>query len=187
MLRSFREADRWRYGLRASLDFLYFGDILLPSWIFLFPSMACAEFTRSVAITYLSVVNCLILFYLFHLYFFCFNRRRGRNRNVVGKLSSKVFICNTIFSDVLFLSCRPSLCILTVRCESIHGQAERLLDSAREMEDSIAVNLRSVYSHRPHDLTKFSFINACVLIIYNNAHFCDFFALEYNWTVKIYV
>lgn len=31
------------------------------------------------------------------------------------------------------------------RCESCHGQAERLLDSAREMEDSIAVNLRSVY------------------------------------------
>uniref|UniRef100_A0A0D9ZBQ3 Magnesium transporter n=1 Tax=Oryza glumipatula TaxID=40148 RepID=A0A0D9ZBQ3_9ORYZ len=29
------------------------------------------------------------------------------------------------------------------RCESIHGQAERLLDSAREMEDSIAVNLSS--------------------------------------------
>ncbi|KAK4780165.1 hypothetical protein SAY87_016271 [Trapa incisa] len=29
------------------------------------------------------------------------------------------------------------------RCESCHGQAERLLDSAREMEDSIAVNLRS--------------------------------------------
>ena len=28
------------------------------------------------------------------------------------------------------------------RCESCHGQAERLLDSAREMEDSIAVNLR---------------------------------------------
>ena len=30
------------------------------------------------------------------------------------------------------------------RCESCHGQAERLLDSAKEMEDSIAVNLRSV-------------------------------------------
>ncbi|XP_021767395.1 magnesium transporter MRS2-11, chloroplastic-like [Chenopodium quinoa] len=29
------------------------------------------------------------------------------------------------------------------RCESIHGQAERLLDSAKEMEDSIAVNLSS--------------------------------------------
>ncbi|CAN6304001.1 unnamed protein product [Urochloa humidicola] len=29
------------------------------------------------------------------------------------------------------------------RCESCHGQAERLLDSAREMEDSIAVNLSS--------------------------------------------
>ncbi|XP_061345369.1 magnesium transporter MRS2-11, chloroplastic isoform X2 [Gastrolobium bilobum] len=28
------------------------------------------------------------------------------------------------------------------RCESCHGQAERLLDSAREMEDSIAVSLR---------------------------------------------
>lgn len=28
------------------------------------------------------------------------------------------------------------------RCESCHGQAERLLDSAKEMEDSIAVNLR---------------------------------------------
>ncbi|KAG2536092.1 magnesium transporter MRS2-A, chloroplastic-like [Panicum virgatum] len=28
-------------------------------------------------------------------------------------------------------------------CESCHGQAERLLDSAREMEDSIAVNLSS--------------------------------------------
>ncbi|KAF5931101.1 hypothetical protein HYC85_031974 [Camellia sinensis] len=27
------------------------------------------------------------------------------------------------------------------RCESCHGQAERLLDSAKEMEDSIAVNL----------------------------------------------
>jgi len=30
----------------------------------------------------------------------------------------------------------------TCRCESCHGQAERLLDSAREMEDSIAVSLR---------------------------------------------
>ncbi|RRT78142.1 hypothetical protein BHE74_00017603 [Ensete ventricosum] len=30
-----------------------------------------------------------------------------------------------------------------LRCESCHGQAERLLDSAKEMEDSIAVNLRS--------------------------------------------
>ncbi|KAG8097795.1 hypothetical protein GUJ93_ZPchr0013g36491 [Zizania palustris] len=30
------------------------------------------------------------------------------------------------------------------RCESCHGQAERLLDSAREMEDSIAVNLRNI-------------------------------------------
>ncbi|XP_057541352.1 magnesium transporter MRS2-11, chloroplastic isoform X2 [Amaranthus tricolor] len=29
------------------------------------------------------------------------------------------------------------------RCESLHGQAERLLDSAKEMEDSIAVNLSS--------------------------------------------
>ncbi|PKA57406.1 Magnesium transporter MRS2-11, chloroplastic [Apostasia shenzhenica] len=29
------------------------------------------------------------------------------------------------------------------RCESCHGQAERLLDSAREMEDSVAVNLSS--------------------------------------------
>ncbi|CAM0875419.1 unnamed protein product [Alopecurus aequalis] len=29
------------------------------------------------------------------------------------------------------------------RCESCHGQAERLLDSAREMEDSISVNLSS--------------------------------------------
>ncbi|XP_072951656.1 uncharacterized protein [Typha angustifolia] len=29
------------------------------------------------------------------------------------------------------------------RCESCHGQAEKLLDSAREMEDSIAVNLSS--------------------------------------------
>lgn len=28
------------------------------------------------------------------------------------------------------------------RCESCHGQAERLLDSAKEMEDSISVNLR---------------------------------------------
>ena len=31
------------------------------------------------------------------------------------------------------------------RCESCHGQAERLLDSAKEMEDSIAVNLRLVH------------------------------------------
>ncbi|CAH9119568.1 unnamed protein product [Cuscuta europaea] len=30
------------------------------------------------------------------------------------------------------------------RCESCHGQAERLLDSAKEMEDSIAVNLRFI-------------------------------------------
>ncbi|XP_022899447.1 magnesium transporter MRS2-11, chloroplastic-like [Olea europaea var. sylvestris] len=30
------------------------------------------------------------------------------------------------------------------RCESCHGQAERLLDSAKEMEDSIAVNLRLI-------------------------------------------
>lgn len=29
------------------------------------------------------------------------------------------------------------------RCESCHGQAERLLDSAKEMEDSISVNLSS--------------------------------------------
>lgn len=34
-----------------------------------------------------------------------------------------------------------SFCIC--RCESCHGQAEKLLDSAKEMEDSIAVNLRS--------------------------------------------
>lgn len=33
------------------------------------------------------------------------------------------------------------------RCESCHGQAERLLDSAKEMEDSIAVNLRYQYDH----------------------------------------
>lgn len=33
---------------------------------------------------------------------------------------------------------------LWCRCESCHGQAERLLDSAKEMEDSIAVNLRFV-------------------------------------------
>lgn len=33
----------------------------------------------------------------------------------------------------------------TCRCESCHGQAERLLDSAREMEDSIAVSLRFEY------------------------------------------
>ena len=33
----------------------------------------------------------------------------------------------------------------TCRCESCHGQAERLLDSAREMEDSIAVSLRFGY------------------------------------------
>jgi hypothetical protein len=38
-------------------------------------------------------------------------------------------------------------CTFSVRCESCHGQAERLLDSAREMEDSIAVNLRYVHSH----------------------------------------
>ncbi|XP_051143164.1 magnesium transporter MRS2-11, chloroplastic-like isoform X2 [Andrographis paniculata] len=31
------------------------------------------------------------------------------------------------------------------RCESCHGQAERLLDSAREMEDSISVNLRYIW------------------------------------------
>lgn len=31
------------------------------------------------------------------------------------------------------------------RCESCHGQAERLLDSAKEMEDSIAVNLRFIF------------------------------------------
>lgn len=31
------------------------------------------------------------------------------------------------------------------RCESCHNQAGRLLDSAREMEDSIAVNLRFAY------------------------------------------
>ncbi|RVW54400.1 Magnesium transporter MRS2-11, chloroplastic [Vitis vinifera] len=37
------------------------------------------------------------------------------------------------------LQCLLSPC----RCESCHGQAERLLDSAREMEDSIAVNLSS--------------------------------------------
>ncbi|CAM6055608.1 unnamed protein product [Sphagnum tenellum] len=29
------------------------------------------------------------------------------------------------------------------RCDSCHGQAEKLLDSAREMEDSIALNLSS--------------------------------------------
>ncbi|OMO83113.1 putative RNA splicing protein mrs2, mitochondrial [Corchorus capsularis] len=30
------------------------------------------------------------------------------------------------------------------RCESCHGQAARLLDSGKEMEDSIAVNLRII-------------------------------------------
>lgn len=35
----------------------------------------------------------------------------------------------------------PAACCIC-RCESCHGQAERLLDSAKEMEDSIAVNLR---------------------------------------------
>jgi hypothetical protein len=34
----------------------------------------------------------------------------------------------------------PSSC--SCRCDSCHGQAEKLLDSAKEMEDSIAVNLR---------------------------------------------
>ncbi|XP_019225920.1 PREDICTED: magnesium transporter MRS2-11, chloroplastic isoform X3 [Nicotiana attenuata] len=34
------------------------------------------------------------------------------------------------------------------RCESCHGQAERLLDSAKEMEDSIAVNLRANWYRR---------------------------------------
>jgi hypothetical protein len=30
-------------------------------------------------------------------------------------------------------------------CDSCHGQANKLLDSAKEMEDSIGVNLRYVY------------------------------------------
>jgi hypothetical protein len=30
------------------------------------------------------------------------------------------------------------------RCDSCHGQANKLLDAAKEMEDSIAVNLRFV-------------------------------------------
>ena len=34
------------------------------------------------------------------------------------------------------------MCVCVVRCDSCHGQAEKLLDSAKEMEDSIAVNLR---------------------------------------------
>ncbi|XP_028191795.1 magnesium transporter MRS2-11, chloroplastic-like isoform X2 [Glycine soja] len=38
------------------------------------------------------------------------------------------------------------------RCESCHGQAERLLDSAREMEDSIAVSLRYIW-HEPEVLS----------------------------------
>lgn len=46
------------------------------------------------------------------------------------------FMKRIVQVDVIF-----SVCIC--RCESCHGQAERLLDSAKEMEDSIAVNLRS--------------------------------------------
>nr|XP_009801075.1 PREDICTED: magnesium transporter MRS2-11, chloroplastic isoform X2 [Nicotiana sylvestris] len=50
------------------------------------------------------------------------------------------------------------------RCESCHGQAERLLDSAKEMEDSIAVNLRYIW----HELKILS-RGTCVCI------------LAYNW------
>ncbi|WMV55850.1 hypothetical protein MTR67_049235 [Solanum verrucosum] len=38
---------------------------------------------------------------------------------------------------------RLSIGAISTLCESCHGQAERLLDSAKEMEDSIAVNLSS--------------------------------------------
>uniref|UniRef100_M0ZI43 Magnesium transporter n=1 Tax=Solanum tuberosum TaxID=4113 RepID=M0ZI43_SOLTU len=38
---------------------------------------------------------------------------------------------------------RLSIDAISTLCESCHGQAERLLDSAKEMEDSIAVNLSS--------------------------------------------
>lgn len=43
------------------------------------------------------------------------------------------------------------MCLLGMndRCDSCHGQAEKLLDAAKEMEDSIGVNLRfvNVLSH----------------------------------------
>lgn len=78
---------------------------------------------------------------------FDLNRGRGRNWNAIGKLSSKVSSAtNYCVSCCLLVFCIfIKLCIFTVRCESCHGQAERLLDSAREMEDSIAVNLRFVH------------------------------------------
>lgn len=40
------------------------------------------------------------------------------------------------------------------RCDSCHGQAEKLLDSAKEMEDSIAVNLRCATPLPPHGVTR---------------------------------
>lgn len=60
--------------------------------------------------------------------------------------------CGTqlLVSSFAFLAGLHNQFIVSVRCESCHGQAERLLDSAREMEDSIAVNLRYAHSRHPN-------------------------------------
>lgn len=57
-------------------------------------------------------------------------------------------LCFFCFLNVFLAGSHYHFIVHSFRCESCHGQAERLLDSAREMEDSIAVNLRSVCCHQ---------------------------------------
>lgn len=57
---------------------------------------------------------------------------KGKKANHMHAQNPTILFCWWQLSDLFLLS----------RCESCHGQAERLLDSAKEMEDSIAVNLR---------------------------------------------
>lgn len=90
-----------------------------------------------------------VLFREFSIWIF---RRGRRSRNAFGQLSTKVpiytYICAFTKKNTYERRClNPKL--VFDRCESCHGQAERLLDSAKEMEDSIAVNLRypSQYDH----------------------------------------
>ncbi|KAG7019297.1 Magnesium transporter MRS2-11, chloroplastic, partial [Cucurbita argyrosperma subsp. argyrosperma] len=93
-------------------------------------------------------------------------KRGRRNRNAVGKLSPEVRVTKKFLGEerwrygnlkTIYNSTGRGGGVMAIfhehlifnefsdlhRCESCHGQAERLLDSAKEMEDSIAVNLSS--------------------------------------------
>lgn len=69
---------------------------------------------------------------------------------VVEHLGSS-FVCKTEFICLVVIMLNKLLLNVAVpfdRCDSCHGQAEKLLDAAKEMEDSIGVNLRFVFQCR---------------------------------------